>query len=164
MILRVRLCAPTSAPTLLTPPCLPVSEGQLLNNTTSFSKKPRVYQQRWGNRASATDRSGESARRKTKLSRLCGLDPLLFTRFSPQFPTQISGTGIYFHHTGGLRRRPSKGRRRSKCPQATQKNLQTVVYDAKGRLSRALEMSDYSLIYGKMTCYEDQRPNGQGRL
>ena len=44
MILRVRLCAPTSAPTLLTPPCLPVSKGQLLNNTTSFPQKPRVYQ------------------------------------------------------------------------------------------------------------------------
>ena len=31
-------------PTLLTPPCLPVLEGQLLDDTTSFPQKPRVYQ------------------------------------------------------------------------------------------------------------------------
>ena len=44
VVRRVRLCAPTSAPTLLTPPYLPVSEGQILNNTRFFPQKPRVYQ------------------------------------------------------------------------------------------------------------------------
>ena len=54
---------------------------------------------------------------------------------------------IYIHtymQGRGLCRRPSKGRRRSECPQATKKELQQEVYDAKGCFSGAREMPHYS--------------------
>ena len=49
-----------------------------------------------------------------------------------------------YAYTSVLRRRPSNGRRRSKCPQKTKKTLQKAVYDATGPLQISRFIPDAS--------------------